>query len=102
MSDPLNMICEISGCSRDRAAEVFEQTKDVVEAIDFLMEKRDLPSQKYIPAKFEQVLTKEQIEVRKVRSVMKEMDDKRGPTLLNRPAQDLPGERPARPEEKVQ
>ena len=71
MSDPLGMICEIAGCSKEEAEVVFADTKDVVEAVDRLLKKTELKSQKYIPPKPEQVLTPEQIEVRKVRMVMK-------------------------------
>jgi hypothetical protein len=98
MSDPLGMISEIAGCSREEAEVVFAETKDVVEAADRLMAKTELKSQKYIPPKPEQVLTQEQIEVRKVRILMKEMDEKRGSTSLNQPARCEEGEQQALPE----
>ena len=102
MSDPLDMICEITGCSREEAETVFAETKDVVEASDRLLKKTELKSQKYIPAKPEQVMTHEQKEVRKVREVMKQMDDKRGPTSLSQPAHCEEGAQPALPESTAQ
>ena len=102
MSDPLGMICEIAGCSKEEAEVVFADTKDVVEAVDRLLKKTELKSQKYIPPKPEQVLTPEQIEVRKVRMVMKEMDDKRASTLSSQPARCEEGEQQAPPESTAQ
>jgi hypothetical protein len=98
MSDPLDMICEITGCSREEAEAVFAETKDVVEASDRLLKKTELKSQKYIPPKSEQVLTAEQKEVKKVRELMKQMDDRRGPTSLSPPARCEEGAQPALPE----
>ena len=48
MSDPLEMICELSGCKRDEAEAAFAETKDVVESVDRLMAKSELKSQKYL------------------------------------------------------
>lgn len=96
------MICEIAGCSKEEAEVVFAETKDVVEAVDRLLKKTELKSQKYILSKPEQVLTPEQIEVRKVRMVMKEMDDKRGSTSLSQPARCEEGEQQVLPESTAQ
>ena len=102
MSDPLSMICDLAGCSREDAGAVFAETGDVVESVDRLMEKKELKSKKYIPARPEQVLTQEQMEVRKVREVMKKMDDSRGSTSLSQPAREESVELPALPEETAQ
>ena len=102
MSDPLDMICEITGCSREEAETVFAETKDVVEAADRLLKKTELKSQKYIPTKSEQVLTDEQKEVKKVRELMKQMDDRRNSTLSGPPAHCEEDAQPALPESTAQ
>jgi len=102
MGDPLEMICELAGCSREEAEPVFAETKDVVEAVDRLMKKTELKSQKYIPSKPEQVLTAQQIEIKKVREVMKQMDDRRSSTLSDQPARCEGDAQPALPESTAQ
>lgn len=81
MSDPIMMICSISGCSEEEAKKVFQETEDVVDAIDKLIEKKPMNYEKYIPAKPTQILTEEQIEIRKVRELMKKLDDKMSTSL---------------------
>jgi len=102
MSDPLEMICGLAGCSMEKAEAVFAETKDVVEAVDRLMAKPELKSQKYIPPKPEQVLTQEQIEVRKVRILMKQMDESRSSTSSSQPARCEEGEQQVPPESTAQ
>jgi len=75
------MICSISGCSEEEAKKVFQETEDVVDAIDKLIEKKPMNYEKYIPAKPTQILTEEQIEIRKVRELMKKLDDKMSTSL---------------------
>ena len=102
MSDPIQMICELAGCSKEEAEVVFAETKDVVEAVDKLMVKTTLKSQKYILPKPESVLTQEQVEVRKVRQLMKQIDDNRTSTSSSQPARCEEGETQDLPESKAQ
>jgi hypothetical protein len=102
MSDPVEMICELAGCSKEEAEVVFGETNDVVEAVDRLMAKPTLISQKYIPAKPESVLTEEQLGVRKVRNLMKKIDDSRGSTSLSQHARCEEAEQQVPPESKAQ
>lgn len=68
------MICSLTGCSEEEAKKAFSQTKDTVDAIDLLLEKPVSKCDKYIPKKVIQPLTEEQIEIRKVRDLMEQMD----------------------------
>jgi hypothetical protein len=77
MSDQIEIICNLSGCSVEDAKRVFEETKDIVESVDRLLVKPKNFYEKYIPVKKEPVLTPDQIEVKKVRELMKIFDDKR-------------------------
>jgi hypothetical protein len=84
MSDPVQMICDLAGCRREQAEAAFAETKDVVEAVDRLMAKPELKSQKYIPPKQEKVMTQAQVELKKLRDISEGIEKSRGPTLLSR------------------
>jgi len=77
MSDPIQTICNLTDCSIEDAKAAYEETKDVVDAVDKLLVKVVNVSDKYtIKPKKEAILTEEQIEIAKARKLMKENDDR--------------------------
>jgi len=101
MIDPISMICSLTGCSEDQAKEAYEQTEDTLDAIDLLLEKPVSKSEKYIPKLVKKPLTAEQIEIQKVREVMKQMDDSRSSTSSDQPCYEEQDEQPSPHEEMV-
>lgn len=88
MGDQIEYVVNITGCSREDAQRVLSETTDMEEVIDRLYPKPISKSQKFIdkirPVK---VLTKEQEELKKMRDMLKKMDEKRekGSTSSNQP-----------------
>lgn len=76
MLDPILMICSLTGCSEEEAKAAFEETEDVIDAIDRLLEKPVSKSEKYIPKLEKKPLSEEQSEIQKVREVMEQLDSK--------------------------
>jgi hypothetical protein len=102
MSDPLEMICDIAGCSKEEAEMVFSETKDVVESVDRLMKKTESSWKKYIPLKSEPILTEAQVKLKKLREITTKIEESRGPTLLNRSGGCAESSQESRPEPRVQ
>jgi preprotein translocase subunit Sec63 len=67
MSDPIEMICTLSGCPREDAERVYAETGNVVDSVDKLMVCVIPVYQKYIPIRPKKELTEEQIIVNGVR-----------------------------------
>jgi hypothetical protein len=90
MSDPIEMICTLSGCPREDAERVYAETGNVVDSVDKLMVAVTPVYQKHIPIIAKKALTEEQITVGKIREYMKNNVDTRstcgGPP--EQPAQD--------------
>jgi len=72
MSDPIETIMLIAGCSREQATEAFNKFNDVEDACDYLLFVGKVTE----PKKRKIELTPEQEEIAKVRKVMEEMDAK--------------------------
>ena len=67
------MICSLTGCSFEDAKRAFEQTGNVVDAVDMLLgEGRD----KTIKTMVKKELTEVQKEIEKIRIITKQADDK--------------------------
>lgn len=77
MSDPIEMICTLSGCPREDAERVYAETGNVVDSVDKLMVVVTPAYQKYIPVADKKPLTEEQIKVGKIREFMKNTVDSR-------------------------
>jgi len=77
MSDPIDTICNLTGCTRDQAEEMYHETQDVVEAIDRLLEKPVSAADKYTKLKRQTVLTEEQKLLKQTREVLKRFDEER-------------------------
>ena len=101
MSDEIEIICNLCGCSVEDAKRVFGETKDIVESVDRLLTKPKTSYEKYIPVKKEPILTEEQIEVKKVRELMKVFDEKRSVTSTDQPGCAPQSEKPTLLEETV-
>jgi hypothetical protein len=77
MSDPIEMICTLSGCPREDAERVYAETGNVVDSVDKLMVSVIPIYQKHIPVLAKKPLTEEQITVSKIREFMKNTSDTR-------------------------
>lgn len=74
MSDPIDTICNLAGCSREDAEHVYAEVGDIVEAVDKLLVKVLSPADKYIKKRARQVTPEEEV-MQPVRKVMKRFDD---------------------------
>jgi len=101
MSDPIEMICTLSGCPREDAERVYAETGNVVDSVDKLMVSTTPIYQKYIPTMAKKPLTEEQIIVNTVREFMKNKIDSRT-TCGGRPEQMVQDETHIPHEEMVQ
>ena len=76
MSEEIEMICELSGCSKEDAMKSWEEFGDVVEAVDNL-----LPGK---VSKKTKELSEEQQFFKEMRETLKVMDEKRQTNLVSR------------------
>ena len=85
MTDPLETICNLTGCSIEDAERVYNETKDLVEAVDQLMEKRQSAADKYIQSKkVKKEVTEEEKIIGPVRTVLKKIDEEISTSLSRR------------------
>ena len=78
MSDPIDTICNLTGCTRDQAEETYHETQDVVEAVDRLLQKPVSAADKYVNKNRKvQELTEEQKILKKTREILKRFDEER-------------------------
>jgi hypothetical protein len=69
---------ELTGCSEDEAMRVYAETNDVEDAVDKILPPVKNTARKYYDAiKPIRVYTHEEIEIKKLRDVLKKMDDER-------------------------
>ena len=101
MADPLETIQTLTGCSEEDAKRVYEETKDLVESVDRLLEKRQSAVDKYIQSrKRKREVTEEEKVIAPYRAVLKEFDN-RMPTSLSQHGHEGSVETLARPVEMV-
>jgi hypothetical protein len=101
MSDPVQTVCSLTGCTEDEAKRALDLTEDVIEALDLLLEKKPSPTDKYFSGKKRpREVTHEEEIIRPIRSMLKELDEKTT-TSLYRPVRGELNETQARHEEKV-
>ena len=82
MADPLETIQTLTGCSEEDAKRVYEETKDLVEAVDRLLEKRQSAADKYIQSKKrKREVTEEEKVIAPYRAVLKEFDNRMSTSL---------------------
>ena len=75
MSDKIEIICNLAGCSAKEAEDALAETGDVIEAVDRLMAKPQCLSNKFIKPFVKPELTQEQQEIKFVRESLKKFDD---------------------------
>jgi hypothetical protein len=76
MSDEIQTICNLTGCSREQAEEVYAQTQNVVDAVDRLLVNVPSPAEKYIQSRRTQKYeTEEQKHLRKLREIMEKIEE---------------------------
>jgi hypothetical protein len=76
MSDPIETICNLAGCSREDAERTYSEVGDIVEAVDKLLVKVLSPADKYLNKKRQREVTPEEEVIAPIRKVMKRFDDK--------------------------
>lgn len=101
MADPIQTICSLTGCSEEEAKRAFDETEDVVEAVDRLLEKKPSAAEKFLNKKRTREVTPEEEIIGPVRKIMKLMDEKIS-TSLYRPLREELAEMRDRHEETVQ
>lgn len=68
MSDPVESICALAGCSRETAEESYAKTKSIVDSVDELLM---VPPKKYsLPSVPKTIKTPEQVYLDHIRDVM--------------------------------
>lgn len=77
MSDPIDTICELAGCTKEDAERTYYETKDVVEAVDRLLSKPIYAADKYTKLNRQNTLTDEQKLLAQTREVLKRFDEER-------------------------
>lgn len=107
MADPIVLICSLAGCSEQDAIVAYEETEDVVEAVDILMSRPVYASDRVLPPpqkKKRQDITPAEEEVESIRSTMKAFDsemDKKMPNASNPPFPLVSNEMPVHREERA-
>ena len=82
MTDPVETICNLSGCSYDHAKQMYEITGDIVEAVDRLLELKPSAADKYIQSKrVKREVTEEEKIIAPYRAILKEIDEKMSTSL---------------------
>jgi hypothetical protein len=93
MSDPIQTVCSLTGCTEEEAKQALNQTEDIVDAVDHLLEKKPSPAEKFLTGKKRpREVTPEEEIIRPIRTMMKEFDEKTS-TLLYRPLREEPAEK---------
>jgi len=82
MTDPLETICNLTGCSLEEAEKAYAETKDMVEAIDKLLAKPSSIADKYIQSKkVKREVSEEEKIIGPYRVILKELDEKMSTSL---------------------
>jgi len=81
MSDPIGMICELANCSRDEADRAYEKTRNVVDAVDMLLEVPSMASSKYTCSRVTHQLSEEDREKKRIREILERFDKERATSL---------------------
>lgn len=97
MSDPIQTICSLTGCTEQEANEAYDRTQDVIEAVDLLLAK---PKTTPVNLKRPREITPEEEFMGPVRKLMKRIDDNIS-TSLNQHGHEGSVEMLDRREEKV-
>lgn len=85
MSDPIQIICSLTGCTEEEAKQAYNKTEDVIEAVDLLLATPDLPANKYINSKKrKREVTPEEEIIGPYRKILKEIDDRMSISLHQR------------------
>ena len=98
MTDAIEMICNLSGASREDAEKSYAETRDIVESVDKLMVG-------YAPIQPKvKILSEAQVEIQKLREITKASDDKMYTPLISLDQRDCEesSEMQALPEETSQ
>lgn len=85
MSDAIQIICSLTGCTEEEAKKAYDETEDVIEAVDLLLETPELPSNKIINSKKrKREVTPEEEIIGPYRKILKEIDERMSSTSIQR------------------
>lgn len=73
MSDPIQVICSLTGCTEEQANEAYDRTEDVVEAVDLLLASGKTTP---MPKRLREITPEEEI-MAPIRKLMKRFDEER-------------------------
>ena len=68
--DPIKRIADLAGCTEEVAKTAYEETKNVVDAVDKILFRSEIKTK---PTK---ILTEEQQEIARIREILKENDER--------------------------
>ena len=77
MSDPIQTICSLTGCSEKEASDAYDRTEDVVEAVDLLLAK---PKTTVISKRLREMTSEEEV-MGPIRKLMKKFDENMSTSL---------------------
>ena len=83
MSDPIQIICTLTGCTQTEAEQAYDRTQDTVEAIDLLLAVPKSTATSNLKKRPREVTPEEHI-IAPIRKMLKEMDDKRSTSMYQR------------------
>lgn len=72
MTDPIVLICSLTGCDEDDARRAYEKTQDTVNAVELIL--GPLPNQKFNPRKRRRTMTEDEEYITNLRPTMEEID----------------------------
>jgi hypothetical protein len=85
MNDPIQTIRSLTGCTEEQANKAFDETEDIIEAVDRLLEKKPSPADKFLSGKKRpREVTPEETVIGPIRTMLKTLDEKTS-TMLYRP-----------------
>jgi hypothetical protein len=85
MTDPLETICNLTGCTIEQAERAYFETRDIVDAVDLLLERKPSAIDKYIQSKKKQIeVTEEEKIIKPIREMLKQLDEKIATSLGQR------------------
>ena len=73
MSDPIQVICSLTGCTEEQANEAYDRTEDIVEAVDLLLASSKTTP---MPKRLREITPEEEI-MGPIRKLMKKFDEER-------------------------
>lgn len=84
MSDPIESICDLANCSVEEAKKAYEETGNIIDAVDMLFKVPTVSSSKYTHSRVPAELTEEQREKKRIREILERFDKEKSTSLNQR------------------